>query len=415
MPTAMIIPMPRLSDSMEEGTIVTWLVADGVHVSVGQEMVEIETDKATMVYESEEAGSLTRLVREGDSVAVGAPIAQLASGVDDPGLSTGANAVTDAPVGALPGPEDTRTVSAVEPAEMPAVVRRTPASPLARRIAREHALDLGEITGSGPRGRVVRADVLKALEGLAPYPPGKTPEVPREARDDRSTLGDRLVPLSRVQQTIAARMLETKSGVPEFTASIDVAMDAAVRLRADLRREWSDRPVPSYNDMIVRAVALTLRGHPRVNATYGGDHVVEHGNVDVGVAVAAEGTLVVPVVTDADRRRLDDIATRTRELAARVRDGRITPAELQGGTFTISNLGMFGIDDFVAVLNGRQAAILAVGAVVQRPVVRDGELAVGHVCRLTLTADHRVLYGADAASFLSSLREHLESPLTLLS
>jgi pyruvate dehydrogenase E2 component (dihydrolipoamide acetyltransferase) len=390
--------MPRLSDSMEEGTVVRWLVEDGATVAAGQEIVEIETDKATMAHEAEAAGVLVIVAREGDTVALGQPIARLA------------------PVGTT-GPDP----GAVAPAAA-AANGRAPASPLARRIARERGVDLAGVTGSGRGGRITRADVeaagAPAVPAASPAPaapaapapavsaPSPAPGAPKGATE--------VVELSRMQKTIARRMAEAKATIPEFTLSRTVAMDAAVTLRTTLREMVGDAPLPSYNDMVVRACGLALRAVPRANGSYRDDRFELHERVNVGIAVAAGDALLVPTIFDADIRSLGSIARTARTLAARCRDGAVTAAELAGGTFAVSNLGMLGVDRFTAVINPPHAAILAVGALRTQPVVRDGELAVGQTLELTLTCDHRILYGAEAAELLGRIAGHLESPASLL-
>jgi pyruvate dehydrogenase E2 component (dihydrolipoamide acetyltransferase) len=289
------------------------------------------------------------------------------------------------------------------------------ASPIARRIARDRGVDLGALRGSGPGGRIVKADVEAAVtpDGGPTVAPAETPPAP--PGDLTTAKGEvRVQELTRTQQVIARRMAEAKATVPEFTLEAEIDMDAAVRAREELKAmAGQDAVVPSYNDMIVKASALALREFPRANGAYRDGHFELFSRVNVGVAVAGEGSLVVPVVFDADGKALGEIARETRALAARVRDGSITPPELSGGTFTVSNLGMYGISNFTAVINPPQAAILAVGALVERPVVRQGAVVAGHVMPVTLACDHRILYGAEAAEFLSRLRALLEHPAAL--
>jgi pyruvate dehydrogenase E2 component (dihydrolipoamide acetyltransferase) len=357
------VRMPRLSDSMEEGTIVHWLKAAGDAVAAGDALVEIETDKATMEYEAEAAGTLEILAADGTTVALGEPIARL-----------------------LPeGP----------PQERP---RRALATPVARRMASELGVDLSTVTATGHRGQIMKADVEAVAaddghgNGAAPVPTSE--------------------PLTRTQRTIARRMAQSRAVVPDIELVVDIDMGACLALRAQLAEHHS--PAPSVNDLVIKACALALREHPRVNGSYAEDAFELHERVNVGFAVAAPDSLLVPVVTDADRRPVTEIAGATRELATRARDGRITPAELSGATFTVSNLGMFGVDRFTAIINTPQAAILAVGAATERAVVRDGAVTAGVVMTATLAADHRILYGADAARFLTDVRDRLQAPIGLL-
>jgi pyruvate dehydrogenase E2 component (dihydrolipoamide acetyltransferase) len=403
------VVMPRLSDTMEEGTVLRWLKQDGEHVQRGEELVEIETDKAAMTYESDLEGDLQTVAREGDTLAVGELIARI-----------GATAVDSAP----------SQVAAERDA-------RVKASPLARRIARETGVDLGAITGSGPGGRIVKADVETSSESpLAtapggPTPPAQTavgtqtqpaedsPSSPSAVAELASAKGQAsAVELSRTQRTIARRMAESKATIPEFTLTANIDMERCVELRAELKR-LSHVDAPTYNDMIVKACALALREHPRANGSYRDGRFELHSRVNVGVAVAVSsddptgGALVVPTVLDADTKALGEIARETRVLAERVREGIVTPPELSGGTFTVSNLGMYGISSFSAIINPPQAAILAVGAAEARAVVRDGQIVARHTMSITLACDHRILYGADAALFLARIRELLEEPAAL--
>jgi len=373
MPT---VTMPKLSDSMEEGTIIQWLVEDGAEVAVGAELAEIETDKATMVFSSELAGTLQIVVDAGQSIAVGAPIARVL----------------------VPGEVLARNG------------RRVGASPVARRLAVALQVDLGALDGSGPAGRIVKRDVLDAAAraGAGPGLPAVAP-APVAAGVRGETTSH---PLTSAQATIARRMTEAKASMPEFTLEADVDMDAAVSLRGELKGLGVEF-VPSYNDFVVRACALALRAHPWANAAYRDGQIERYARVNIGVAVALPGSLVVPTLFDADRRSLGEIARATSELALAARAGKLVPADLDGGTFSVSNLGMFGVRRFTAVLNPPQAAILAVGALEQRPVVRAGALAVGYRMPIVLTCDHRVIYGADAATLLAEIRANLEAPLRL--
>jgi pyruvate dehydrogenase E2 component (dihydrolipoamide acetyltransferase) len=282
-------------------------------------------------------------------------------------------------------------------------------------MAREDGVDLGGLTGSGPGGRIVKADVLAAEQTAAATPPASPPASPTSppAPPTETAKGESTtVELSRTQQTIARRMAESKATIPDFTLQMDVDMQECVALRTELKA-LSHPDAPTYNDMIVKACALALREHPRANGSYRDARLQLHSRVNVGVAVAARDALVVPTVFDADVKSVGEIARETRALAGRVRDGSITPPELGGGTFTVSNLGMYGVRGFTAIINPPQAAILSVGSLAQRAVVRDGELVARHTVMLTLACDHRILYGADAAEFLGRIRELLEHPAAL--
>ena len=444
--------MPRLSDSMEEGTILTWLKSEGEEVSVGDELVEIETDKANMVYEADAAGTLIEIVAaEGTTLAIGELIARIGEPREKP-ASDRSQAQATANAAAGSGASSTAVVAAPPPSRdasrTDAADGRVKASPVARRIAKERGLDLAALVGSGPGGRIVKADVERAASDSAPIPSSATvsPVAESESSPEQagSSLPQRGLPpalsapapagptpgaaerpetakggtsfeeLTKLQSTIARRMAESKATAPHFYLSVEVDMTRAVEARARMKATAGERePVPSFNDMVVKASAIALREHPRANGAYRDGRLELYSRVNVGVAVAARDALVVPTVFDADRKGLRQIATESRALAERVREGTITPPELSGGTFTVSNLGMFGITSFAAVINPPQAAILAVGAIAEKPVVRDGEIAVGNVMPMTLACDHRILYGADGARFLDRIRKLIEEPLGL--
>jgi pyruvate dehydrogenase E2 component (dihydrolipoamide acetyltransferase) len=441
------IVMPRLSDTMEEGTILRWLKRDGEEIERGEELVEIETDKAAMTYESDQDGTLQTVAAEGDTLPVGELIARV--GVPGDGAAAGGGAAGaetaeaagegerpsgDRPV-ASPTGDGAAPADSAEPAAAPAPPastggaspattsdpgERVKASPLARRIARENGVDLSALSGSGPGGRVVKADVEAAGADKASVPtPAATPasgaeSPPAPGPDDVMTAKGQTTTeaLSRMQQTIARRMAESKATIPDFTLQADVDMEECVKLRAQLKGISSEH-APTYNDMVVKASALALREYPRANGSYKDGSLQLHSRVNVGIAVAAQDALVVPTVFDADAKALGEIAREARTLASRVRDGSITPPELGGGTFTVSNLGMYGIKSFNAIINPPQAAILSVGSVEPRVVVRDGGLTPRQTMTLTLVCDHRILYGADAAEFLARIRELLQAPASL--
>jgi len=420
------IVMPRLSDSMEEGTILTWMKQVGDEVAVGDELVEIETDKANMAYESDVAGTLSQiLAQEGDTLPIGAPIAivgepgEVVDRDDEGQASPAAGPATAGDPPSLPVAE--ASSATVPPTVSPADDGgRVKASPLARRIARDEGVDLSTLTGSGPGGRIVKADVESARSEV---PSSSTPPTAIRGVDEEGTAGaagetakgqTTYQDLTRLQQVVSRRMAESKATAPHFYLQTEIDMSAAVEARGRLKRLTPEgEVVPSFNDMVVKACALALREHPLANGAYRDGRFELHSRVNVGVAVAARDALVVPTVFDADRKGLREIATDARTLAGKVRDGSITPPELSGGTFTVSNLGMYGVTNFSAVINAPQAAILAVGAITERPVVRDGEITTAHVLGVTLACDHRILYGAPAAEFLARIRALLEEPLSL--
>ena len=429
--------MPRLSDSMEEGTILRWLKSPGDDVSLGEELVEIETDKANMVYEAPAGGTLIETIaQEGDTLPIGQVIARVGEAGETPsGDGAGERRETEAAPQART--EEAPPQAAASAVEEPTPVGPAPAppsgdgrvkaSPLARRMASEQGLDLGALSGSGPGGRIVKADVERAIAaGPAPAAAPAVPAAaPAPAAPAEPTPGARERPetakgavthedLTKLQQTVARRMAESKATAPHFQLSAQIDMSRAVTARARIKAEATqDEVVPSFNDMVVKACAIALREHPRANGAYRDGRLELYSRVNVGVAVAARDALVVPTIFDADLKGLRQIASEARALAQRVRDGTVTPPELSGGTFTVSNLGMYGISNFQAVINPPQAGILAIGAITETPVVRDGEIATAHLMGVTLGCDHRVLYGADGAIFLGRVRTLLEEPLGL--
>jgi pyruvate dehydrogenase E2 component (dihydrolipoamide acetyltransferase) len=438
--------MPRLSDSMEEGTILKWIVDEGGEVKRGEPLVEIETDKANMTYEADTDGTLIEVVaEEGDTLPVGEVIARIGDAGEAP---SGDEESEKEPEEAPSGGGNGKATEAEEKAERakakaaeakealgegaPATATKAPegppsrgtggngdgrvkASPVARRMARDLGVELAELEGSGPGGRIVKADVEAAAEngGAKTAQREKPKEEAERPAAEAGAKGDvRTEDLSRLQQTVSRRMAESKATAPDFALTLDVDMTRCVELRERLK-EVAD-PAPSFNDMVVKAAAGALREHTRVNGAYRDGKWELYSNVNVGVAVAAEDTLVVPTIFDADKRSLGEIARQARQLIGKVRDGKITPPEVSGGTFTVSNLGMYGIERFTAIINPPQAALLAVGALMKKPAVDEGGRVVARdAMTLTLVCDHRILYGADGAAFLARIRELLEQPLSL--
>jgi pyruvate dehydrogenase E2 component (dihydrolipoamide acetyltransferase) len=427
------IVMPRLVEHMEEALVAQWLYAEGDEVSVGDEIVEIETDKAITALESEFSGTLRIVADAGTMVAVGAPLAEVGAASAAPApqdVSTDGDAASTSPPAAVSNdaPAAPATAPAAAGAATSTSVDERPgsgsgngsgrllASPVARRIASEHGLDLASLAPSRPSGRILKVDVLRAVEaGSQPAAAGAATLAPAPAAAGDGFGTATLQELSRTQQLIARRMTESTATVPDFATAMQVEMTACRELRQQLQDSLGEsQPAPSYNDMVVKAVAVALRDFPRVNGSYRDGKFELHSRVNVGVAVAADDTLVVPTVFDADRATLGSIARTTRELAGKVRDGSVSPPELAGGTFTVSNLGMFGISHFTAVINQPQAAILAVGGIEERAVVRDGQVCARAMMTINLVSDHRILYGADAAKFVARVRELLEKPLAIL-
>lgn len=386
--------MPRLSDTMEEGVLLSWLVDDGASVSIGEEIAEIETDKAIMTLSAESEGPLSQLAAAGGTFSVGTRIGWI--GEDRPEGDT-APAASATPAEAQPAAPEA-------PPEAPRLTAARPfrASPLARRLAAELGVDLTGLKGTGPNGRIGKRDVERAADRAA------NPSTAAAAAD-----AEEVRPLGRVQRLIAERMVVAQRTVPDFAVEIDVEMDAAAALRGELAALGEGYKV-SFNDLIVKACALALLQHPMLNASYRDDEIVLHGNVHIGLAVTAPETLVVPVVRDADRLRIRELAAETRRLAGAVRDGEVAPADLGGGTFTVSNPGMLGVHSVTPIVNAGEAAILGVGAIREELARRDGEIVDRRVCRLRLSCDHRIVYGADGAAFLATVADLIQRPLSLL-
>jgi pyruvate dehydrogenase E2 component (dihydrolipoamide acetyltransferase) len=466
---ATIVQLPRLSDTMEEGSIAKWLIAPGDKVKRGQIIAEIETDKATMEFESFDAGVVLELVAsEGQTLPIGSPIAVFGQPGEDAkaALAKGGGAAKPAapskaePSKAEPANADataeaapqesapkrvhddvsapiepavaqaTGRVAESAPADKPGVAARAvapssepskpsngqpraengrvPASPLARRIAHEHGVPLGAIEGSGPHGRVVKTDVEKAVaaKGSAPAPaPRATLDAPQRA--------DKPLQLSQMRKAIARRMTQANAEIPHFYLGIVLDMDNVVAMREQLGAALPDAKI-SFNDFVVLACARALVAHPDINAYWNGETIVVRGEVHVGIAVAVEDGLVVPVIRNTDRRSLREIAVMARDLGTRARSKKLAPNEMSGSTFSVSNLGMFGIETFAAVVNPGEGAILAVGSILDEAIVKDGAVKMGKRMRVTLSCDHRVMDGASAARFLGTLRQLLEHPLAML-
>ncbi len=420
------ILMPALSPTMTEGTLARWLKREGDRIVAGDVIAEIETDKATMEVEAVDEGMLTKiLVPEGTAnVAVNTPIALLDSDsavvkptpvVPPPPAAPAAPLVSPPPA---PAP-------APAPALAPTPVPRVAASPLARRLAQAAGMDLSGIVGSGPNGRIVRADIERATAKptAAPAPiakptPGPTPASMPAVPATAITAPHKLVPHTTMRRVIARRLAEAKQTVPHFYLTMDIALDKLLALRADLNaRSAKEGPGAfklSVNDLVIKAAAVALRRIPGANASYTEDGTVLYDDVDISVAVAIPDGLITPIIRRADEKGLSAISNEMKDLAARAKAGKLKPEEFQGGGFSISNLGMFGIRQFAAVINPPQGAILAVGAGEKRAVVRDNALAIATQMTCTLSVDHRVIDGALGAEFLGTFRDLIEDPLSLL-
>ena len=426
------ITMPRLSDTMEEGTLVKWRVKVGDSVVSGDLLADIETDKATMELSAYDNGVVAKLVvDEGDTLVVGGLIAVLAEegeSVDDAVVAAGA-AGTGA-VGEPGGSGDVSPVGSAQPlaGDTPAspVARagvspdpggRIRVSPVARKMAEEMGIALDSLVGTGPDGRIVKRDVLAVREGNQ----GTSPSIGFDATDQSSSKVT-IVPLTNMRKTIARRMVESKTTIPHFTVTVAISMDALMDLRATINEQSAAESEVklSVNDFLVRATALALVEHPGLNASWSGDAIIQHGSVNIGVAVSlppppkGSGGLVVPTLRDTPSKSLRQISQETRVLVAKARESGLTVEEMSGGTFTISNLGMFGVERFEAIINPPQVAILAVAAALEKPVARNGQIVVGYEMTCTLSSDHRVVDGATAAEFLETLKQMMEQPKGLV-
>jgi pyruvate dehydrogenase E2 component (dihydrolipoamide acetyltransferase) len=420
------ILMPALSPTMTEGTLARWLKREGDTIVAGDVIAEIETDKATMEVEAVDEGVLGRiLVVDGTAnVAVNAPIAILVDSgeaVPDGAAAGGPTTVTKTATPALPPKAATSDVTAPRAnghdAKPPAPAGRVFASPLARRMAGLAGIDLSAVKGTGPNGRIVRADV-EQMRGAAPTAAPRPAPVTSAPVMGPITAPHRLVPHSSMRKIIARRLTEAKQTVPHFYLSMDVALDALLKLRADLNRRAKADGAGAFklsvNDFIIKAAALALREVPQANASYTEEGTVLYDDVDISVAVAIPDGLITPIIRKADRKSLVVVSNEMKDLAARAKAGKLKPEEFQGGGFSISNLGMFGINNFAAVINPPQGAILAVGAGEQRAVVRDGALTVATMMTCTLSVDHRVIDGALGAQFLGAFRDLVEDPLGIM-
>ena len=438
--------MPRLSDTMTEGTVSTWTKGVGDRIEKGDVIAEIETDKATMELEAYDAGVLEQiLVDVGKTVPIGEIIAIIGDG-SGAAAAPAAAAEPSAPAAAAPSAPPPSGPAPAIPA--PSAPSATPppstngkhplASPLARSIARDAGLDLATIAGSGPGGRIVRADVQHAIAALTAVPALQTPQAVVPAAPVAAAAAspapaapvvqlatgpdDEEIALNNVRRITARRLVESMQQAPHFYLTSVVAADELVAARARINEGLAALAVArseqatkiSVNDIVVKAVAVALRAHPEVNVSFGGDKLIRHHRVHVGVAVAIPDGLIVPVIRDADTKTVTQISAETRDLATRARAGKLKPDEFTGSTFSVSNLGMFGVDQFTAVINPPEAAILAVGATKQDAVVRDGQIVVGYTMAITLSVDHRALDGATGAKFLADLTALLENPLATL-
>jgi pyruvate dehydrogenase E2 component (dihydrolipoamide acetyltransferase) len=400
------ILMPKLSDTMSEGVILKWVKNEGDKVKQGEVLVEIESDKADMELEAYDSGILRKVfVPAGGKAPIGAPIAIIADANEDISallLDTQAPAAAKASQPAAPAASSSPAPSA--PTATAAADGRIKASPLARKLAETNRVELRAIKGTGPEGRIIKRDIEPFLSGRSAHAPLPSGIVPSGETKE--------VELSLIRKTIAKRMQESKQTAPHFYVTVEIDMENAMSLREQLNSA-SETKV-SFTDILVKACALTLLQHPNVNATYLGDRMRQYGEAHIAVAVALEDGLVTPVLRNCERKGIFQLNAELRDLVDRARNRRLKAEEYQGATFTISNLGMFGVEDFVAIINPPEGAILAVGSIVEKPVVRNGQIVVGHTMKVTLSSDHRIIDGAVAARFLQDLKRLLENPALML-
>jgi pyruvate dehydrogenase E2 component (dihydrolipoamide acetyltransferase) len=431
--------MPALSPTMEEGTLAKWHVKKGDTVSSGDVIAEIETDKATMEVEAVDEGVVEEiLVAEGtEGVKVNTPIARLAgedgASAAPPPAPKAETPKPEAPKAEASKPEPPKPAAAPTPAQAPAPAARADgervfASPLARRIAEQKGLDLSAVKGTGPHGRIVKADVEAAQPGAKPAgaaaapkaAPGAAPRAEPRQVQSLEQMGIRpgtydLIPLDGMRKTVARRMTDSFRDVPHFPLTIDVELDALLAARTKINALLEGQGVKvSVNDMVMKAAAVALKRVPEANASYTPEGIAMHHHADIAMAVAVPGGLITPIIREAESKGLAQIATEAKDLAERARNKKLKPEEFQGGTFSVSNLGMFGIRSFASIINEPQGAIMSVGAGEKRPVVRGDKLEIATVMSVTLTCDHRVVDGATGARFLAAFKPLIEDPITMI-
>ena len=400
--------MPKLSDTMDEGVILKWRKKEGESIKQGDILADIQSDKADMEQEAYDSGVILKLfVKEGEGVKVGAPLVIIGKAGEDI-----AHLLSEAPASTPPSTQSAAPAPVKEVPAAPVTVApqeaqsftggnslRVKASPLAKKIAQENNIDLAMISGSGPGGRIIRRDVESTTSAAS---------TKANVFAQKESVK---IPLSMMRKTIAKRLLESKSTVPHFYLTVEINMKRAIEFRNSLNSSGDIKI--SYNDLVVKATALALRQNPKANSSFGGDHIVQHGRIDISIAVAIDEGLITPVLRSADMKGLADISSEIKDLAKKAREGKLKPEEFTNGTFTISNLGMFDIENFAAIINPPEGAILAVGAIIEKPVVEHNTLVAGHTMKVTLSCDHRVIDGAIGAAFLQSFKRILENPALL--
>ena len=416
---AIVINMPRLSDTMTEGVVAKWHKKVGDKVSEGDLLAEIETDKATMEFEAfpgQEGELLYIGVEEGKSAPVDQVLAILGNkGEDIEALKSGGSDEAEAPlkeapkaVEATPTPEVKEEKPAPAPVAKPVATQsnatgRIMASPLAKKLAEEKGIDISRVAGSGDNGRIIKRDVEN-------FTPSAAPQFAAAAIGGEQTVNE--VAVSQMRKTIARRLAESKFSAPHFYLTMEIDMDNAIAARKSVNALGEVKI--SFNDLVVKAVAMALRKHPKVNASWRGESIVYYNYVNVGVAVAVDEGLLVPVIRNTDHKGLAQISAEVRDYAQKAKDKKLQPSDWEGNTFTISNLGMFGIDEFTAIINPPDACILAVGGIKETPVVKNGQIVPGNIMKVTLSCDHRVVDGATGAAFLQTVKTNLENPVNML-
>lgn len=418
-----VVRMPRLSDTMEEGTVASWIKKVGDSVNEGDILAEIETDKATMEFESFYSGTLLYVgLNEGETAPVDSILAIIGpQGTDVSAVLSGGSTAPAPKQESAPAKEtvaETAAASSSTSAATSVAATSTTtsgrifASPLAKKLAAEKGIDLSQVKGSGEQGRIVKADIENFTPAAASATPVASTSSNVPAVIAQGTEGTETVKNSQMRKVIAKRLAESKFTAPHYYLTIEVDMDQAIASRKQIN-ELPDTKV-SFNDMVLKASAMALKKHPQVNTSWQGDTTLYNQHIHMGVAVAVEDGLVVPVIKFADQLGLSQIGGAVRNLAGKARDKKLTPAEMEGSTFTVSNLGMFGIQEFTSIINQPNSAILSVGAIVAKPVVKNGQVVAGNTMKLTLACDHRTVDGATAAQFLQTLQTYLENPVTML-
>ena len=417
-----VVTMPRLSDTMTEGTVATWLKKEGDAVAEGDILAEIETDKATMEFESFNAGTLLYIgIQEGNTAPVDSLLAIIGpAGTDISGIADNYTAGGDAPASA-PAPEETKAAPAAEKATETVAETsnggRILASPLAKKIASDKGIQLNQVKGSGENGRIIRSDIENFTPSAQPAAKATSDAKPQESAAPKvfvpaGEVFTEEIKNSQMRKIIAKRLAESLFTAPHYNLVIEVSMDEAMGARATINTV-PDTKV-SFNDMVIKACALALKKHPKINSQWKEDAIIINHHVNIGVAVAVEDGLVVPVLKFTDAMSLSQIGASVRDLAGRAKNKKLGPQEMEGSTFTVSNLGMFGITEFNSIINQPNSAILSVGAIVEKPVVKNGQIVVGNTMMLSLACDHRTIDGATGAQFLQTLKQYIESPVTML-